>query len=277
VRNSGNAGQQGGYQGGGKGGQPKVMQHSSGKGGHQQQHQHHQSSPVPSPQQGARKQIQTSPSVSSSSTPPPPAAASSMIPIEFDEEKVISKLKSCISDWLTSSNVEELLLSWKEILIKYSSPGTGNKEQKENENIRHKMAKLLIEDVTNRACEAKRYDRIAMGEAILTLSRKENGCQLKPHDFIQPLTEFLEFFEDLLMDIPTLYENITELFWPWVTNNLVKLSQLETIFIKYQKGGDPPMNKKTIHNFFQSIAKTLMKMEFKPLADEAEKIQKKFV
>jgi hypothetical protein len=114
---------------------------------------------------------------------------------------VQSRLKSFISDWIIDADEAELLLTWDKFVNSFVT-NPSNKE-----NTRKKICNLFVTLVLDKAVEAKKLERASMAELVLLLSRNNH---VQKTDFEEPLKLFLEFLEDLLTDVPTLYENLSE-------------------------------------------------------------------
>ena len=102
-------------------------------------------------------------------------------------------LSSFISDWSATRDEAETLQAW------YALCGGGGSVTGE----------LLVNVAIERAADAKKLERTAIAD-LLVLLGKLPIKGLKQLDFEVPLSQYLEYLEDMLCDIPGLHGNLAE-------------------------------------------------------------------
>jgi len=235
----------GGGKGGGKGQEPR------GKGGGKGQ-------PLPqqygAPGLGGNVRVMQRPGPGQSAAQP--AAPAPMAARPMSEDVLKSKLGSLLTDWISTKSETEAATTWAE--LKLGGAGTG-------------LGAAFVTSAVERTADCpKLVDRMAIAELATALVAK--GL-VTPTDLGASLHEYLEFLEDNLCDIPSLHANLACLLGPLAAQGSVKVPALEKSLAHYHKSGDPPIQGRTIANFFEALENHLLGLGTGPASAAAAQAQ----
>jgi hypothetical protein len=177
----------------------------------------------------------------------------------MDEEVLKSKLASLLSDWVAAHSEPDAAASWADLVGGGAGSGLG--------------AALVTCAVERVAGCSKPAERGAVAELACLLVAK--GL-VAPMDVAASLHEYLEFLEDNLCDVPGLHANLACLLGPLAAQGAVSLHALERSLAHYQANGDPPMQGRTIANFFAALAAHLGGLGASAAAAEAQAAHSRF-
>ena len=135
------------------------------------------------------------------------------------------------------------------------------------------MGAAFVAAAVERAAEAKPADRAAVAELAALLVGK--GL-VTATDLGAALHEYLEFLEDNLCDVPTLHDNLAQFLGPLVGQGSLAVASLERSLKHFQDNGDPPMQARTIADFFKALAAHLASLGAAKGAADAAAAQSRF-
>lgn len=174
----------------------------------------------------------------------------------MSDDVLKSKLASLLSDWIATKSETEAATTWAELKLGGAGAGLG--------------AAFVTSAVDRTANCSKLTDRMAIAELATALVAK--GL-VTPNDLAASLHEYLEFLEDNLCDIPGLHANLACLLGPLVAQGSLQVAKLEKSLAHYHKSGDPPIQGRTVANFFEALENHLLGLGTGPASAAASEAQ----